>query len=149
MYLTSFCQVLDMKKSSVQTLKHSKTVLVTFKLLVNCIFLRSNQCYTESFCFLMLVDNAILQCYYYVNRHSGPPSYHPHSCFCSGPHPLHLLGRQEGLRLHLHIPLPVHLPHRAAGVHHHPGSPGCLTTALSYTLSIDPFSPMSHAWHTV
>ncbi|KAL5669879.1 hypothetical protein ACJX0J_022100, partial [Zea mays] len=53
-------------------------------------------------------------------RHSGPASYHPHSCCCPGAHPLHLLGRQEGLRLHLHVPLPVRLPRRAAGVHHHP-----------------------------
>ena len=71
----------------------------------------------------------------YVNRHSGSASHHPHSFFSCGADSLHFLGGQEGLRLQLHLPVPLHLPPRAPGVHHHPGP---LHVFLPLFLSIDP-----------
>ena len=69
----------------------------------------------------IMADEVQFLCY--VNRQSGSAGCHPHRSCCSGAHPLHLLGCEKGLRLHLHVPLPVHLPQRAAGVPRHPGLP--------------------------
>ena len=73
----------------------------------------------------------------YANRQSGSAGCHPHHSCCSGAHPLHLLGCEKGLRLHLHVPLPVHLPQRAAGVPRHPGLPAPWQRRL----------PLSHQIH--